>query len=144
MLGQCEGLYWTNSGQDHVVYLTPTLSSREPANAYISPNDMRNIHIGHIIHERFKESGLSIAEFAARINRTRGTVYDIFSRKSIDTDLLVSISEVLHYDFFQEYYTPEIQTHTPPVPIYQISLQVEGIVDAQLLCQHLSQYKKKR
>ena len=105
---------------------------------------MRNIHIGHIIHERFKESGLSIAEFAARINRTRGTVYDIFSRKSIDTDLLVAISEVLHYDFFQEYYTSETHTHTPPVPICQISLQVEGIVDAQLLCQHLSQYKKKR
>lgn len=104
---------------------------------------MRNIHIGNIIHERFKESGLSVAEFATRINRTRGTVYDIFSRKSIDTDLLITISEVLHYDFFQEYYTHETPPQSP-APVCHINFHVEGVIDARLLCQHLSRYKKKR
>lgn len=103
---------------------------------------MRNIHIGKIIHKKFKESGLSVAEFAARINRTRGTVYDIFSRKSIDTDLLITISEVLRYDFFQEYYTPGTLSQAP-APICHINFHVEGVVDARLLCQYLSRYKKK-
>lgn len=104
---------------------------------------MRNIHIGQIIHERFKESGLSVAEFAARINRTRGTVYDIFSRKSIDTDLLITISDVLQYDFFQEYYRQENQDQSS-TQVCHIHFNVEGIADAKLLCQYLSLYKKKK
>lgn len=60
---------------------------------------MKNVHIGSIIRTKLEESQLSIAEFAERINRTRPTVYDIFNRKSIDTDLLIKISEVLGYNF---------------------------------------------
>ena len=63
---------------------------------------MKNVHIGSIIRTKLEESQLSIAEFAERINRTRPTVYDIFNRKSIDTDLLIKISEVLGYNFLQE------------------------------------------
>lgn len=65
---------------------------------------MKNVHIGSIIRAKLEESSLSIAEFAERINRTRPTVYDIFNRKSIDTDLLIKISEVLGYNFLQEVY----------------------------------------
>lgn len=68
---------------------------------------MRDIHIGTIIRRKLEESPLSIAEFAERINRTRPTVYDIFRRKSIDTDLLIRISEVLDYDFLREVYLQE-------------------------------------
>ena len=35
------------------------------------------------------------------------TVYDIFERKSIDIDLLISISEALQYDFIHEVYFPQ-------------------------------------
>lgn len=104
---------------------------------------MRNIHIGNIIHKRFKESGLSVTEFATRINRTRGTVYDIFSRKSIDTDLLITISDVLQYDFFQEYYQQESHPQSS-AQICHIHLNVEGITDAKLLCQYLALCKKKK
>lgn len=102
---------------------------------------MRNIHIGQIIHEKFRESGLSVTEFAARISRTRGTIYDIFSRKSIDTDLLIIISEVLNYDFFQEYYSQETREKLPE-QVCHIHFNVEGVADARLLCQYLSLYKK--
>ena len=60
---------------------------------------MGNIFIGKIIAKKVKESHLSVAEFAKRINRSRTTVYDIFSRKSIDIELLMIISEALNYDF---------------------------------------------
>ena len=69
---------------------------------------MKNVHIGSIIRTKLEESQQSIAEFAERINRTRPTVYDIFNRKSIDTDLLIKISEVLGYNFLQEVYLEDI------------------------------------
>ncbi|MEG1562369.1 MAG: helix-turn-helix transcriptional regulator [Bacteroides sp.] len=65
---------------------------------------MQNIHIGNIIRLKLEESSLSIAEFASKINRTRTTVYDIFNRKSIDIDLLLSISKVLNYNFLEKIY----------------------------------------
>ncbi len=65
---------------------------------------MKIVHIGDVICEKLEESNLSIAEFASCINRTRTTIYDIFKRKSIDTDLLLDISEVLGYNFLEEVY----------------------------------------
>lgn len=65
---------------------------------------MKEIHIGSIIRRKLEESPLTIAQFAEQINRTRPTVYDIFNRKSIDTDLLIRISEVLKYNFLKEVY----------------------------------------
>lgn len=62
--------------------------------------------IGKLIQKRLKERGMSNAEFARRINTHIRNVYDIFRRKSIDTDLLISIGSVLDYDFFRYYYKP--------------------------------------
>lgn len=39
--------------------------------------------------------------FAERIGTSPRNLYNIFSRDSIDTALLVKISEVLRYDFFK-------------------------------------------
>lgn len=61
---------------------------------------MKNeVHIGELIKQKLLESELSISDFAAAIHKTRTTVYDIFNRKSIDIDLLVLISDILHFDF---------------------------------------------
>lgn len=66
---------------------------------------MKSIHIGELIKQKFKEkTNMTISEFAKQINRTHSTVYDIFKRKSIDTDLLLKISEVLQYNFIEEVY----------------------------------------
>ncbi len=88
---------------------------------------MKNIHIGSIIRCKLEESSLSIAEFADRIHRTRPTVYDIFNRKSIDTDLLIKISEVLDYNFLQEVYLENEQgkeMYTVPSPRYIVGIEV--------------------
>lgn len=68
---------------------------------------MKNIHIGNAIRQKVEESGLTVSQFASKINRTRTTVYDIFSRKSIDIDLLLCISEVLNFNFLEEIYLKE-------------------------------------
>ena len=52
----------------------------------------KDVHIGKLIKLKLSESNLSIADFAEAIHKTRTTVYDIFNRKSIDIDLLVTIS----------------------------------------------------
>lgn len=80
---------------------------------------MKNIHIGSLIRQKLEESPLTIAEFASQINRTRTTVYDIFERKSIDVDMLLSISEVLHYNFLKEVY---LVKHSGQIPSQEITL----------------------
>ena len=64
----------------------------------------KDIHIGKLIKERFDESNLSVPEFAAALNKSRTTIYDIFNRKSMDIDLLLQISDILDYDFLVKIY----------------------------------------
>lgn len=61
------------------------------------------IHIGKLIKKRLLETGMSKREFARRINKTSQNVYDIFERKTIDTGLLLTISDVLDFNFFEPY-----------------------------------------
>lgn len=80
------------------------------------------LHIGEKIKEVFSESGLSVAEFARRIDTSRENVYGIFKRKSIDTYLLEKISEVLHHNFF-EYYIKKEELY-PEIKFLQKKLEV--------------------
>lgn len=59
----------------------------------------QKIHLGNLIKKKFKESGLTVGEFAQRIHRTRTVVYDIFERESIDIKMLEDISRALNFDF---------------------------------------------
>jgi hypothetical protein len=61
---------------------------------------MDEMHIGQQIKLVLDESDLSVTEFARKINKSRGNVYSILTRSSIDTELLTVISSVLKYDFF--------------------------------------------
>jgi transcriptional regulator with XRE-family HTH domain len=57
-------------------------------------------HIGLEIRKVLKKNGMTVSEFARRINSSRENAYSIFKRKSIDTELLQTISAVLGHDFF--------------------------------------------
>ncbi|MFA5301693.1 MAG: helix-turn-helix transcriptional regulator [Bacteroidales bacterium] len=76
-------------------------------------NHNSEIFIGKIIEKKVKESNLTVSQFASLISRSRTTIYDIFNRKSIDIDLLLTISEVLDYDFLTEIYIPKCQDPGP-------------------------------
>ena len=73
----------------------------------------KDVHIGKLIKLKLSESNFSIADFAEAIHKTRTTVYDIFNRKSIDIDLLVTISEVLQFDFISYAYSNRSETSSP-------------------------------
>lgn len=61
------------------------------------------VNIGKIIEDEFNASGLQVSYFAQKINTSKRNVYNIFKRKSLDTNLLLKISEILEKDFFSIY-----------------------------------------
>jgi IS30 family transposase len=65
------------------------------------------VEIGLLIKKEYKRQGLSINEFGKSINRHPKTIANIFKRKTIDTQLLQSISKALNHDFFRYYYDEE-------------------------------------
>ena len=64
---------------------------------------MAKVHIGKLIKKVLESSGMPVAEFASRINRTRDIPYKIFAKDAIDTGQLQVISQVLEHDFFSYY-----------------------------------------
>lgn len=65
-----------------------------------------NIHIGHLIHEQLKADERSVSWLAREIHCTRNHVYKIFNKPSLDSTLILRISKVMHFNFFQ-YYTAD-------------------------------------
>lgn len=62
----------------------------------------QDIHIGRLIKSVFDASGITVAEFARRINCGRPNVYSIFERNTIDVLQLVSISHALNHNFLND------------------------------------------
>lgn len=65
------------------------------------------VHIGKKIEEELHRQERSITWFANKLYCDRTNVYSIFKRESIDTALLLRISDVLHCNFFN-YYIKEL------------------------------------
>jgi transcriptional regulator with XRE-family HTH domain len=63
------------------------------------------VHIGKIIQEKVKRSGLTITEFAEKINLSRPAVYQLFNKQSIDCDVLGRICLVLGENLFAILYS---------------------------------------
>ncbi len=63
-------------------------------------NEFESIHIGKIIEEELRRQERTVTWLSRQIHCDRRNIYDIFSRTSIDTDLLYKLSIALHKDFF--------------------------------------------
>lgn len=61
------------------------------------------MHIGEEIKKELQRQERSASWLARRINCDRTNVYNIFKRKTIDTELLMTISHALKVDFFARY-----------------------------------------
>ena len=61
------------------------------------------VHIGKRIKEAVEKSGMTVTEFAKKINYSRRNVYAIFEKESVDTSQLKKIGDVLDHDFFVDY-----------------------------------------
>lgn len=61
------------------------------------------IHIGHIIQEKLRAQGRTVAWLARQLGTSRMACYRIFHSYSIDTNLLFRISELLERNLFAVY-----------------------------------------
>jgi len=82
------------------------------------------IHIGKKIQIVFHQSGLTVSQFARMLEVQRTRIYNIFENKSIDTDLLCRISDVLHYDFLSEIYLKKRESNNQNPTTINIHFQV--------------------
>ena len=67
------------------------------------------IHIGKKIEEAFVKRGCTKTWLAEQINCDHSNINHIFKRQSIDTELLVKLSNALGVNFF-EYYLQELNS----------------------------------
>jgi hypothetical protein len=65
---------------------------------------IHNIHIGSIIRTKIAERGFSEVELSKLLHCHPSNVYDMYKRKSINTDLLWKFSIILDYNFFSNIY----------------------------------------
>ena len=61
------------------------------------------INIGQAIKEELERQERPASWLASKLGCNRQFVYRIFMKNSIDSDLLLRISIILHRDFFQEF-----------------------------------------
>lgn len=80
---------------------------------------INRLNLGKIVLQKVEENGMSKAKFAELVGIARQNVdKTVFSKHSLDTDLLCRISEVLECNFF-DYYKSDaecnINDYTIPV-----------------------------
>jgi hypothetical protein len=73
-------------------------------NANTATMNSNEIDIGELILRKLKEEHLSVAWLAEKIDKEPSYFRKMLKKKSIDTHLLLNISNVLHCNFFQYYH----------------------------------------
>jgi len=58
--------------------------------------------IGKFIREVLDERGMSVTTFARLMSCSRQNAHRILKKKTLDTELLMRISEILEHDFFRD------------------------------------------
>ncbi len=61
------------------------------------------ISIGQLIQAKLNEKGRTVVWLSRQIPCSRQNLYKVFKKDCIDTEMLMRISQILEYDFFQYY-----------------------------------------
>lgn len=63
----------------------------------------KELHIGKLIRDKLNENGQSASWLAKKVHCDCSNFNKLLKKDHIDTKLLLRISEVLHFDFFNCY-----------------------------------------
>ena len=66
-------------------------------------NRNHRLHIGSLIKAELERQERTVSWFARKLCCDRSNVYKIFRRTTIDTELLLRVSKILDYNFFELY-----------------------------------------
>ena len=61
------------------------------------------LHIGGLIRAELERQERTASWFARKLCCDRSNVYKLFRRSTIDTELLLRVSKILDYNFFELY-----------------------------------------
>ena len=64
---------------------------------------VKDVHIGRLIRAKMKEQGRTNVWLASQIPCTPNHLYKVYAKHSINTDLLKRISQILNYNFFEDF-----------------------------------------
>lgn len=84
--------------------------------------------IGQKIKQIIKEEGRTYSWVCKNLPTSRTNLYDVFTRTSIDTDLLKRFSKLLNHDFFQYVTKPQSTMAAEPKTEYKADSPVLKIV----------------
>lgn len=65
--------------------------------------DIKEIHIGNLIKRKMKEQGRTNVWLAQQIPCSPNHIYKIYNSPSINTNLLIRISQIIGYNFFEDF-----------------------------------------
>jgi hypothetical protein len=93
-----------------------------------------HIHIGAIIKAKAAERKITEVQLAKMIHCDNSTIYDIYNRRSINSEQLWKISVALEYNFFTEVYgnsLPETVSNRQDFGTTTITLFTDRIIIEQ-------------
>lgn len=70
------------------------------------------MHIGKLIKQKLAEQGKTTLWLAQELSYNRTTMYKIYDKASLDTQMLLRISRIMKYDFFKDL-SQELETALP-------------------------------
>ncbi|MGR3853777.1 transposase [Chryseobacterium indologenes] len=75
--------------------------------------NIKNIHIGEMIEERWKDMNISMERTCNFFGRDSLIVLEMFTQRSIDCEVLLKWCKLLEYDFFR-LYSQHLILYSPP------------------------------
>lgn len=77
--------------------------------------DIKNINIGECIQTRVKEAEIPIERICNFLKVDQKAVLEMYTKDSLDTEILLRWSKLLEYDFFR-LYSQHLILYAPPAP----------------------------
>lgn len=60
------------------------------------------MHVGKLVKAVVENSDISVMELAEILNVERNTIYSFYRKKSLHSDVLLSLSKALKHNFFRQ------------------------------------------
>lgn len=84
--------------------------------------DYKNIHIGSHIKQIAKIKGLSISRACAYLKCSHQDILDMYTKKSLDSDVLLRWCKLLEYNFFMFYHS-HLQLYNPKASVTKLNVK---------------------
>ncbi|WP_454045432.1 transposase [Chryseobacterium sp. Marseille-Q8038] len=65
--------------------------------------NLKDIHIGALVYECVNEQDIGMGRICRFLHSTENEILEMYSKKSLDVDILLKWSKLLRYDFFRLY-----------------------------------------